>query len=326
MKAAAIGFAALCALLFLGTPSQAQDLPGELNWMDMKYVAPQPAYPAHVIIEVYKNGCDNPSDLRGVSEADFDGTTVSNIVCDAIACITDITVEDGQMVVYYRANGYESGPKFAANSCFAATVNGNRSTRLMHTSCSQIVYLDTPYGADPMGAFYVVAGQGTCLRLPFDCPPDDGKLFWVVGFFRVPCAAYLPVDLTFKLFKGNSDLKGISMATYDGSNLVVNYCDPVACITDAAVNGNDLDVWFIAHGTKGQGEFENDSTFEIEVSNCGDFFVYIHTSCSQDLYTYEEYPLIPGGFMMWTDACGCVIPGQTPVTEKSWGSIKSFYR
>ena len=60
--------------------------------------------PTSVAVNVYKK----LNELKGTSTADLNGDVLSNIVCDAVACLTDAQFEDGKLCIYFDTNGSKS--------------------------------------------------------------------------------------------------------------------------------------------------------------------------------------------------------------------------
>jgi len=290
-----------------------------LYQLSMRFAVNEPFYyPVHVAVNVY----ENDDAWKGVSEVDFDGSGLYNLVCDDVACITGVEVEGGSIVVRFDVDGYKSGGDFAANSMFEVVLDGVSYSTEMHTSCSRPIYIGTELPATPDGAFSIDGGDGDCLLEEGECPDDD-KLYILYGNFRIPCTA--PGGLTFNLYKSPDDLKATSTADdIDLSNLV---CDNYVCITEATQVGDSLIVDFEAYGTKGGGNFESTSRFELVVSGCGTYHLDLHTSCSQPIYRGTPYPLTHEGVFIITDACGgCLEGGPVSTKSASWGSVKSMFR
>jgi hypothetical protein len=81
---------ALVALL-LSAVFVPQALAADLFELDMCFEIPD-CGDTHVKVEVFKDKDPDPSDLKGVSECDFVAGAIQNLSCDAVACITSITV------------------------------------------------------------------------------------------------------------------------------------------------------------------------------------------------------------------------------------------
>ncbi len=128
-----------------------------------------------------------------------------------------------------------------------------------------------------------------------------------------------PGSLTFNIYKGDHDLRGTSTVRFNGVGPEDVICDLVACITDAHTERGDVVVAFKARGFKGgSGEFERDSRFELETSEAGNFFLDLHTSCSQAIRVDVPYEMSPGGSVTFTNGCGVCLgaPGECPSTDK----------
>ncbi len=301
---------------------------GDLYSLDMKLCMPAPAaYPVNITIEVHK---DQPGNLKGTTTATFDGTVLSDIMCDDFMCITDAEVDGDMLYLYFDSFGYKDG-KYEANSYFDVFVGDVNLGLPIHTSCSKPIYVDGhPYGALPLGAgtFYVLAGDGTCMSTRQGCPPDPNKLQWVYAKFEVACAA--PADLVVNVYKDTSDLKGTSGGYFDGMDVSDIYYSTgvtgaVAMLVDAEMDADTMVVYFYAFGVKGGGEFEKNTRFELVVEGCGNFYMDLHTSCSQEINMDQAYDLTPAGAFTFLNGCGSCI-GYVPVEDKTWGTIKSLYR
>jgi len=280
---------------------------GDLRRLDMRWVGPQPMYPTHVVVHVYKN----TTALKGTAEADFDGAMLSGLVGDDVVSITDIASEGGSLVVTFTAHGYLSSGKFASKSRFEVCT-GDGSTHLdVFTSCSRILYLEAPYPADPCGAFFIEDGEGTCFWEWDDCPAG-GKLYWVKGEFWVPDAA--AGDLTFNVYRGQGNLRGTATARFDGVNLTNVCCDPIACITGAAMLGGDLVVGFWAHGYQNAGCFSSNTRLEVLTSSGTASHLDFHSLCNRVVMLSYPYSASPAGEVTFSDGCGeCVrTPSDCP--------------
>jgi hypothetical protein len=317
-----------CGLVF-GLVISQDATAGDLYRLDMRYEGPGATVPVHVQVNVWEGGnCDH---LKGSSEADFDGTTVDNLVCDDVVCITDIYETMDGLVVRYTANGYDNDPpKFKASSCFEVIVDGNSSLVELHTSCSQPIYIEQPYPADPEGNFFVEDGEGDCFDdglPPVDCP-EDHNLYWLAGEFRVSCPV-VPTDLTFTVYESDhfDEPEGIATAHFDGSSLSSVTGDAVALLYGAHLEGEELVVQFEAFGfDHSPPHFKAETSLELDVSGCGTFLLNrYHTSCSQPIQT--DIPLVaePSGTVTITNFCGCeenVVSSE----QESWGGVKALYR
>jgi hypothetical protein len=285
------------------------------------FVVPAPAeYP----VDIWANAYKDDDDLKGSSFAMFDGSSIYDVSCDPVVCITGAYVVDDSLQIMFRVNGWKSDGTFDSNSRFEVLVGGVQYYADLHTSCSQILYTDYPY-AGVGGTLYILCGDGTCLRVyDEDCPETD-KILWFMGTFNIPCD--VPANLTFNVYKDQNDLKGTSTAFFDGVNLTDVICDPVACITGAS---DALQVDWYAHGWKDEiGKFETNTRFELIVDGCGTFYLDLHTSCSQDIYLGDPYALMPEGTLILTDGCGgenCLPQEPVAVEESTWGAVKALYR
>jgi hypothetical protein len=301
----------------------------DLYSLDMRFCAPDPGGNPDLMIEVYKG--KTPDNLKGTATATWNGASY-DIECDDIACITDIFMDDGNICVDYTALGYKDG-KFEADSYFIGYVAGVSSGLRLHTSCSRIIRMDSPYGGDPFGSgtFMVLGGTSNdtdCLVEHMYCPPDPDKLYWIQGKFNVPCTA--PADMTLNLYKDDDELKGTATATFDmGLTNVMNDLK-IEFNTSGYHPDGRMVIGFTAFGQKDDGKFESNSRFELIVDGCGTFYLDQHTSCSRDIPKYVELETggTPGGGLIWENCCGpddCCT-GETPVENRTWGTIKSLYR
>jgi hypothetical protein len=274
---------------------------GGLYRLDMTWRDAAPAsYPVDLVVNVYKD----TDELKGTATAVFDGFSASEIVNDAVVSISDVTVDGADLVVTYVVNGYKSGGDFDANSSFEVLVDGVSSFLEFHTSCSQYIYLEEPYFATPSGVFVVTDGDGICFIEAGGCPPDD-KLFRLDGLFEVPLDCALPVDLVFRVYENDDNLKGTATATFDGTTLSNVTGGAVAQILEASLDAGTLLVTVEANGWKGGGEMATSSSFALEIVGCDEFGLWdFHTSCSQPIYKNHPYETTPGGTLTWTDGCG----------------------
>jgi hypothetical protein len=282
---------------------------GDLYRLDFRFEETVPTFPVHVTLNAYKD--DN--DLKGVSEADFDGSTMYGLACDAYACITEITVDGDSLTVHFEVSGWKAGGDFDANSTFEILL-GEESHRLaFHTSCSQPIYMGLPLEADPSGIFVIEGGDGECLLNPGDCPSGD-DLYWLGGLFEIPCSG--PADLIFRVYENDDHLKGTSTAHFDGSGLTGIVCDAVACLEDASASGGNLEIDWLATGFD-HGHFKANTRLEVEVVGCGVYHLDLHTSCSQPLYFGTTYDVEPDGQATLLDGCGCILEeGDCPDENK----------
>ncbi len=315
-------------VLFSGallTNATAGDRPpghGDLYELDMEWIGADVG-PVHVILKVYEGKTPDPAKLKGTSEADFDGATMTGLMFDTVAEITQISTAGGELTVAFTANGYDGGT-FKADSYFEVLLDGVSSGLNIHTSCSKVLRMGYPYGCDPVGSgnIFIVGGDGDCLVDRYHCP-EGNKLYWVIATLRVPDCG--PADLAFRFYKGDDDLQAESLASFDGFGLYDVVCDRFACITDAAVIGGDLIVTVEAFGPKGGGEFDASSRFELEVGGCDTYYRDLHTSCSQPIHVHEPYEMTPLGELILVDGCGC-LENVSPVQQSTWGLIKGLYR
>lgn len=306
------GLLAVCGavtLLAFVLPQAAEA--GSLYQLLMRHEGAEPVnYPVHIVVNVYKDDDFQAGDLMATSEVDFDGASMSNLVCDVNACITGVEVVDGMLVVRYTSDGYKSGGDYDANSGFEVIVGGSASQLPLHTSCSQTIYVERPYPGIPSGTFYIEGGEGDCFIGPNDCPDDD-KLYWLTGEFRVPCPN--PGTIVFNAYKGANDLKGRATAYFDGGGLVDVENDLVVILNGATVDGGELVLSFTVYGWKGGGEFDSNARWEL-VTPCGGYYLDQHTSCSQEIYLNVPQDAVPSGNVTYTDGCGgCIETGEPPV-------------
>ncbi len=311
---------ALAVFILLGLGATADVRAGDLYQLEMRFEVSSPSFPVHLVLNSYKW----ENELKATSEADFDGSVLSNIVCDAHMCITDASVQGGDLVISYVADGYKAGGDFDANSKFEVVVGADTyDTGEFHTSCSKPIWLEFPYYGTPAGTFLVEGGDGDCFVPEGECPTGN-KLYRLDGTFCVPCMA--PADLTFNLYKDTSHLKATASAFFDGIALSNVQCDQRACIVGAVQDGNDLCVDFEAYGQKAGFQYDAHSRFELVVSGCGTFYLDLHTSCSEVIELWEPYATQPAGGLTLTGGCGECLEGMIPVEEGSWGGIKAIYR
>ena len=299
----------LAVILALATLPQTA-LAGDLFSMEMRAEVADPgAYPVPVTINIYEGSDIDPDKLKGTSTAVFDGGSLSGLTCDAVACITDASLDGGNIGVNYSAIGWDNG-KFKTVTTFEVIVGGSATTLTLHTSCSQLIYVDRPYPGEPGGTYYVESGTGDCFLGPDDCPADN-HLYWLVGEFRVPCPSYGPV--AFNVYKNDNDLKATATALFNGTELVDIQNDFAALLDGAFVDGDELVISFTSYGYKGGGDYDANSRFEM-VTSCGMYYLDQHTSCSDPIYLNLQMPATPGGSVVYTDGCGgCIETGEPPV-------------
>jgi len=278
--------------------------------------------PGRLTFNLYKGD----HDLKGTSTVSFSGMGPEDVVCDPVACITDVYVERSEAVVAFKARGFKGGSgEFERDSRFELETSEAGAFFLdLHTSCSRAIQVDVPLDMSPGGSVTFTNGCGGCLGAPGgECPSSD-KLYWVDARFRVPCAS--PGALTLNVYKDDDELKGTSTASFDGVSLTSVTCDVVACITEAQMSGGDMLVTFRANGAKDDGKFDANSRFELEIAGCGTFFRDQHTSCSQPILQNFPYEVAPGGTLIITGGCGCLESVPTAVKASSWSVIKKMYR
>jgi hypothetical protein len=305
----------------------------DLYSMDMELCLPAPdSYPVSIQIDMHKG--KEPANLKGTTSADFDGTVLSNIACDALMCITGATESDGMLCITYESIGYKEG-KYEADTYFEAFVGDVQTGLHMHTSCSQDIFLDHPYGGLPFPSanFLVREADGTCdIYDRQGCVPNPYKIQWLFVRFEVPCTT-VPADLHLTLFKDSSDYRGESVAHFDGTELSGVFSrgkddkhPATAILHDAQIVGDEMFVWFYVYGHKGNGEMESASRFQLEVEGCGTFYMDIHTSCSQEIWLgLPGYELMPEGYGELENACAACA-NYVPVEDATWGTIKALYR
>jgi hypothetical protein len=230
----------------------------DLYSMDMELCLPAPdSYPVSIQIDMHKG--KEPANLKGTTSADFDGTVLSNIACDALMCITGATESDGMLCITYESIGYKEG-KYEADTYFEAFVGDVQTGLHMHTSCSQDIFLDHPYGGLPFprANFLVREADGTCdIYDRQGCVPNPYKIQWLFVRFEVPCTT-VPADLHLTLFKDSSDYRGESVAHFDGTELSGVFSrgkddkhPATAILHDAQIVGDEMFVWFYVYGHKG---------------------------------------------------------------------------
>jgi len=304
--------------------SSAAQAGSHLYRLDMRYEGPAPAGTTH--LEVLISEGQNCEHFKGSSEADFDGTSISNLVSDDVVAITGAEIVGGSMILTFSVTGYDNG-HFKADTCFEVTEGGSSTNLSFHTSCSQPILMETPLPGDPVGTFYIADGDGDCLTdgsMPEDCPFDN-RLYWLAGKFVIPCAS--PANLTFTV-SNDGDVTGVSSAYFDGNGLVGTTSDSVALLWDAFYLGGELVVQFEAFGFHSMpGHFHAHSGFKLEVEGCGTFSLDdYHTSCSQTIVLDVPMPLDCGaGELTFLNMCGCqesVVANET----MSWGDLKSSYK
>jgi len=292
--------------------------------LDMRYEGPAPAGPTHLEIIISEGRhCEQ---FRGSAEADFDGSSITNLVDDDVVTITSAEIVGGSMILHYTVNGYHNG-HFHADTCFEVIEGGNSTNLSFHTSCSQPIPLEAPMPGDPVGTYFLEGGEGDCLD-DSDPPegescPDDHRLYWLAGNFQIPCSN--PGNLTLTVYDGNS-VVGVSSAYFDGNHLIETSADAVAQFWDAFFVDGGLVVEFEAFGWH-EGHFHAHTAIELEVEGCGVFSLPdYHTSCSQPIDLDSPMSINGGaGSITFTDMCGC---GQSVVSVEStsWDSLKSLYR
>jgi hypothetical protein len=284
---------------------------GDLFQLMMRYEAPEPSgYPVHIVVNVYDNDNFDANDLVATSAVDFDGASMSNLVCDAYVCITDVAVEGGKLVVNYTADGYKGGGDFESNSAFEVVVDGMAAALPLHTSCSRPIYVERPYPGDPVGTFYVEGGEGDCFIGPDDCP-DGNDLYWLTGEFRVPCP--YPGQITFNAYKDDNDLRGTATAYFNGAGLVDIQNSLFTVLNGATTDAGELVINFTVYGWKDGGDFDSNARWEV-VTSCGGYYLDQHTSCSQEIYLNIPQDAAPAGSVTYTDGCGgCIETGVPPV-------------
>ncbi|MDX2473169.1 MAG: hypothetical protein QNL91_05625 [Candidatus Krumholzibacteria bacterium] len=309
LKGAAL-FTTCATILMLSIVASTPALGGDLISMDMRYEGTQTAgYPVHLTVNIYEDDQVNPGALVGTAEVDFDGASMSNLNCDAVVCITDVTVMDGRLVVNYTTNGWENDT-FKNQTTFEVLVGDRSEFLYLHTSCSQTIYVERPYPGTPGGVFYVEGGEGDCFVGSGDCPLGN-DLYWLVGQFRIPCTS--PGTITFNLYRNEDDLKATATAYFNGGGLSDIQNSFWAEFENAYLDGDDIVVEFIAYGTKDGGDFESNSRFEM-VTPCGAYYLDQHTSCSEEIYLNTPLPATPAGDVTYVGGCGgCIETGEPPV-------------
>jgi hypothetical protein len=314
-------------LLMAGTA-----LAGDVRDVEMRFEGPLPdTFPVMVTLNVWEGGnCDH---LKGVSTAMFDGASPYDITCDAIACITDITIMGNVMVVSFDTHGYDNG-KFKTDTCWETTYDGLSAIRQVHTSCSQPIFLDTAYLADPVGAYFFEWIDGDdCVfpggDYPVDCPLDD-KLYWITGKFQVPCDCSMPAWITVTYVESDhwDEPEGQAQGYWNPGFLAPVYNDQFMMLWGVSCDpgSGDLIVQFEAFGFD-NGKFKSDTSFILEVEGCGTFrYRKLHTSCSRPIPVDDPLPLYDTpGTLTITNYCGCD-ETTIPVEQETWGTIKSMYR
>jgi hypothetical protein len=317
---------ALAALLITANTSFA----GDLYQLQFCWYGDIPTYPAHIEFNVYEGDKIDSDKLKGSSSMDFEwfGTYGENwnFMYDDVAFLTSAWVEDGMLRVCATADGWDNG-KFKSTSSFEIIVNGESSGLLdLHTSCSQEIPIDTPLAGDPGGTWYIVGGAGDCVPGGPDCPEGD-KLYELHGEFHIPLCGCVPTDMTFTVFKKEDEWKGASTATWTGTGLDNIVCDNVACLTGAYLDGETLVVEFESFGYKDNGEFDSETSFELDLGDCGVYkLVKYHTSCSKIIYLNTPFDLGCNAFIMFTGGCGaCIVDQPIPAGDSSWSEVKSLY-
>ncbi len=288
------------------------------------------AGPCDVTFTVY----EKEKYAAGRATATYDGATLRNVVCDAVACITGVEIVNGEARVHFTADGYKKDGRFGSNTRFEVAVAGAGTSVLdLHTSCSQgPIRIGHPYPASPAGEVLFTDGTG-CVCFGADCGataggecPDSRKLYRADGEFHTDMAVTLPAEITFKLYKKDKYVKGLATARYDGSRLVDVTCDDFACITGAEMADGKLIVVFSTNGYEKYGKFGADSRFVVEVTGVGETRLDLHTSCSQGpIELMRPYPASPSGRVIFTDGCGC-IGEATSEQEPDCPDTRKLYR
>ena len=315
-----------CLLLPLGISSAASA--GTLTRIDMRFETEVITLPVHIEVNAYKW----ENDLEGTSGADFDGGTLTNVVCDAVVCITDVSLQGSDLVIItYSVNGYKGDGTFDNDSRFEVIVGGqatNMTGRIndpakVHTACDRPIWRERWYPGTVFGSFYVVDLEGPCLVNEGECPVGT-KLYKLEGAFTVPCG--VPAEMTFNLYKDTAELKASATATYDGDTLTNSVPDLKASIVGATQSGPMLIVNFETYGQKDGDDFDANTTFELVVNGCGTYRLEsLNTSCTDIVDLFQPYPLTPSGQLEFLGGCGQCLEGTVVVRPGTWGEIKATY-
>ena len=311
--------------LLLGVMVALAAASGNAYVLDMKAVIPGASaltFPAAVQVDVHKGV--NPGNLKGTSTADFDGSALSNIVCDGVVCITDAMVVDDEVIVYYTAFGYKDG-RFDNDTVFAVTIGELSAASHVHTGCEKPMYVGAPYGTEPFaqGTFFILGGDGDCLWEDEGCPANVHKIHWFFGYMLVPGTQ--PETLTFELYDAQlNELRAMATAELGGYVLSGQFNNVHGRLIDADILGDDLKVYFYVMGWESRGEFGNESSMVLHVGEA-EYTLNIHTSCSEEILTGVPYPLEPEGELVFLNGCASCL-GYVPVEDSSWGTIKGLYR
>lgn len=116
--------------------------------------------PSDLVFNVYKK--DN--ELKGTSTATWNGASLTNIVCDGVACLTGAELQGSELVITFDSSGYKDTGEFESDTSWEMLVTGcaGGKTQKIHTSCSQVFTMGTSYPAGS-GEFVFTGGCGACL-------------------------------------------------------------------------------------------------------------------------------------------------------------------
>ncbi|MCP4544946.1 MAG: hypothetical protein GY835_00615 [bacterium] len=116
--------------------------------------------PGAIVFNAYKD----TDDLKGTGTATWNGSGLSGIVCDDVACLVDAEMDGENLIVYYEVFGWKNDGEFDANISLEIDLGACGTFILgFHASCSQPIVLDTPYGIPGGGSMTLTGGCGACL-------------------------------------------------------------------------------------------------------------------------------------------------------------------
>jgi len=129
--------------------------------------------PTDVVFKVYHK----ESELKGTSTAVWNGSGLDDIICDSVACLTGAYLDGDWLVVSWDSFGYQSGGEFGANTTWELDLGAcGVYKKYYHTSCSQIIRLNTPFvftnGAD--GYLVLTDGCAACIT-DVPIPTQEGS-------------------------------------------------------------------------------------------------------------------------------------------------------
>jgi len=312
-----------CLALLVGLAPSAHA--GGVYQLEFTVCGPVPTLPADVAVNLYEGDVPDPGKLKGTSTETFvSNGNIPSHVCDPVACLTDSRIMNGEFCIAFQINGFDKG-KLKAESYFEVVINGEAFGLNLHTSCSQPIPLNQPITVGDY-TFEIVGGYATCIPGVPGCP-QTSKIYEVDGEYRIDVCNCAPTNITFNVYKKDTEFKGTSSATWDGVSLSNIVCDDVACITGATLEGCELVITFDSFGYRDDGQFDSDTSWEMLFDGgCNGGKVKVHTSCSQPFYLNVPHPAGDGTFT-FTDGCGgCLSSTPVSVEDSSWGSVKGLYR